>query len=102
MPQFDVYEIGVPAAPLVIDIQSDLLRDFETRVVIPLFPTPTKSKQYLKRLHPRITINKIEYGLRTSELAAIPANALQKMVATLDDDDQLAVKQAIDFLVQGV
>lgn len=102
MPQFDVYEVGLPAAPLVIDIQSDLLRDIETRVVLPLFPASAKNQKYMKRLHPRITINDTEYALRTSEIAAVPAKALKKIVASLPDDDQLSVKRAIDFLIQGV
>ena len=70
MAQFDIYFLGLSAAPFVIDIQSDLLRDLDTRVVIPLV-AQTDTARHLKALHPIIQIDGQNYALRTTEMATL-------------------------------
>ncbi|MEM9990051.1 MAG: CcdB family protein, partial [Pseudomonadota bacterium] len=38
MARFDVYQYDSAFAPLVVDVQADLLNDLSTRVIIPLIP----------------------------------------------------------------
>jgi toxin CcdB len=102
MPQFDVYELGLTAAPYVVDIQSDLLSDLGTRVVIPLVMFNPEPHRHMKGLHPNIEIDGVAYTLRTSEIAAVAATRLKKKMARLDDNQRLAVIRAVDFLMDGV
>lgn len=102
MAQFNVYEIGLAAAPYVVDIQSDLPRELSTRVVIPLVRPPSGAAKHMKALHPRLEIDGEVFGLRTSEIAAVSINKLEGRCARLNDEQRLKLIQSIDFLIQGV
>ncbi len=104
MAQFDVYtngSFGAEATPFFLDIQSDLLADLDTRLVIPLrrrdrFPV----KVLPNRLTPVLTIRGIECVLETPKMAAVPARMLQSVQVRLTDR-RAEITGAIDFLVQG-
>ncbi len=83
----------------MLDVQADLMRHFNTRVVIPLMklneaPTPAA------RLNPELEIEGVAYVMVTQYLAAVPLKDLGKPLANLADrrDDIVA---ALDLLLQG-
>lgn len=99
MARFDVYKMDGPA-PLVIDVQADLLSDLNSRVVVPLLPVAEVPAEAMPRLRPRIRVLSQEYVLSTPEFAAVPTSELGEQVANLDDQRGVII-DAIDFLLQG-
>lgn len=104
MARFDVYANPgrhAGSTPYLLDVQSDLLEDLESRVVIPLrrlthFPKVPLST----RLTPVFTVEGEEFLLETPKMGAIPLRALKLPVTSLaQSHDQ--VTAALDFLFQG-
>lgn len=104
MARFDVYiNTGKHAktTPYLLDIQSDLLDELDSRVVIPLrrlsdFPQvrlPT-------RLTPIVAIEGKEFIIETPKIGAVPRSVLKSPISTLADEQTL-ITAAIDFLFQG-
>jgi len=60
MAQFTIYKNKDPhtrsALPFLLDIQSDLLSDLETRVVVPLHPASELKGKILKTLTPSLVV----------------------------------------------
>jgi toxin CcdB len=83
----------------LLDVQSPLLEDLKTRLVIPLIK---KSDQTLaiKILNPIIVINKIEYIVLTQQMAAVPNNYLGNHMKEIEID-RTEILSAIDFLITG-
>jgi len=104
MARFDVYRNGGPHAgdvPYLLDVQSDLLQELNTRVVVPLrrrdrFP----AGQLPDRLTPVFEIEGIACFLETPKLAAVPLRLLKTPVVSLADN-WAAITGALDFLFQG-
>lgn len=104
MARFDVYanpSRHAGTTPYLLDVQSELLQDLETRIVIPLrslkhFPKVALSN----RLTPVFTIEGEPCLLETPKMGAIPQRVLKSPVASLaPSQDQ--VTAALDFLFQG-
>ncbi|SIT66993.1 toxin CcdB [Ectothiorhodosinus mongolicus] len=104
MARFDVYlNTGKHAktTPYLLDIQSDLLDELDSRVVIPLrrlsdFPQvrlPT-------RLTPIVAIEGKEFIIETPKMGAVPRSVLKSPISTLADE-QTVITAALDFLFQG-
>ena len=76
MAQCDVYRNTHPTTrdifPLLLDVQSDLLLDLRTRVVIPLSQSQTLSRAPLATLTPALRVNGERYILVTRRLPASP------------------------------
>lgn len=74
MAQFDVYHNTNPRTradiPYLLDIQSDLLHELDTCLVVPLFCS-SASPQSFTRLTPEITFSGERYFLMTPMLAGI-------------------------------
>ena len=99
MARFDVYMIkGFPH--YVMDVQADLLRDLNTRLVIPLVPLSDTPNEAMLRLRPDVRIGKNHYLLSTPEMAAVPCSVLGDVVANLEDQRGVVI-DAIDFVLQG-
>lgn len=103
MPQFDLHENRNPKTqglvPYLLDVQSDLLGDLATTVVIPLCPagTPTRG---MTRLTPRLEIDGGNYLLLTPQLASIPRKELGKTISNLASYRNEIIG-AVDFLLAG-
>jgi toxin CcdB len=98
MPRFDVYRSAY-GADLLLDCQSDLLRDLNTRFVVPLrlladAPPPAR------RLNPVFEIEGRSYVMLTQFAAAIPQRDCGPVVASLAPSD-IAVTNALDMLISG-
>ncbi|CBL46698.1 CcdB-like toxin protein [gamma proteobacterium HdN1] len=104
MVQFSVYQNTNPSSkkafPFLVDIQSNLLDDLRTTVVIPLAPLSTVDKP-ISRLCPILEIDTKKYVAVTQQLAGIDRKLLGKRVADLSEyrSDFIA---ALDFVISGI
>jgi toxin CcdB len=98
MARFDVYTFK-GRAPLVVDMQAELLARIGSRVIIPLLPSNSKTAS-LPRLMPTVILGGAEYQLVTTDLVAVPFDRLGALIGNLEDRRQIIV-DAIDFLMQG-
>jgi toxin CcdB len=101
MAQFDYYEYGGsnPSVAYLLDVQSDLLRDLATRVVVPLVPLE-EFGQPLSRLNPVFSIDGVSHVMATAEIAGTLARTLGRLAGNLGER-YLDIKGAIDFLHDG-
>jgi toxin CcdB len=89
------------AVPFLLDVQSDLLEDLVTRVVIPLYEPAAIKGGIIERLMPCVEIDGAPYIAVTLELAGIPRKLLGAPVADLAIHRQDVVA-ALDFLITGL
>jgi toxin CcdB len=83
----------------LLDVQSELLEGFQTRVVIPLLPNGATPPD-IPRLHPVFTIGSEEYVLATHLIATVPKELLARPQGTLAlERDRITA--ALDMLFQG-
>ena len=87
--------------PYLLDIQSDLLDDLRTTVVIPLSPLRLAGKAAISRLCPVLDINGESYVALTQQLAGVDRKILGKAICDLGRyrSDIIA---ALDFIVSGI
>src|SRR5688572_7714215 len=99
MAQFDVYRGPQPKTfPLLVDVQPALLAGLGSRVVIPMLRLDRYGARPITHLHPVVDIDGTAYVVMAHELAAIPATALIKPVATLAAH-RGALLRALDLLL---
>lgn len=98
MPRYDVFASRVEGNYL-LDVQSDLLDSFKTRVVVPLLPVATVPPP-MRKLHPVFNINGRKLVMATHLIATVPASELgeSRLNLTKHHDDIVA---ALDMLFQG-
>jgi toxin CcdB len=86
--------------PLLVDVQTDLLDELLTRVVIPLSKAPALTRKPARVLAPVLRLEGEEYVLMTPELAGIPRSALGVPVGSLAAQRD-TILAAMDFLLAG-
>ena len=98
MPRYDVFA-GRIEGNYLLDVQSDLLDNFKTRVVVPLLPVATVPPP-MRKLHPTFEINGRKLVMATHLIATVPASKLgeSRLNLTKHHDDIVA---ALDMLLQG-
>lgn len=105
MAQFHVYENPNPSShkhyPYLLDIQSDLLSELHTTVVVPLCPAALTKDMQISRLNPDLKLNGDIYIAMTQELAGIERRRLGKEVGDLSPFRE-QVMAAIDFMISGI
>lgn len=96
MARFYVYQFG---GGLIVDIQSNILDRFHTRVVVPLV-AEEEAKRAAAKLNPVFLINGTRYVMMTEFVAAVSVGEIGPTVANLTShaDEIIA---AMDFLFQG-
>jgi len=102
MAQFDLFEnLRSKTYPFLLDVQTDLLRDLASRVVVPLAPVSKLRGKPLRLLNPIVSIAGRDHAVMFQELAAIPTKALGATVGSLQGrrDELIA---ALDLLFTGV
>jgi toxin CcdB len=104
MAQFDVYENPNPASrkniPFLLDVQTDLLDNLATRVVVPLvtsaaMPIPGR------HLNPAFSVGKTGVIMSTAEIAGVSVKSLGKKVCSIKQYRNEIVA-ALDFLITGI
>lgn len=98
MARFDVYR-GTGKADMLLDCQSDLLRDLNTRFVVPL-QLPKNAPQPARRLNPVFEVEGRSYVMVTQFAAAIPVRECGSFVVSLATEDT-AIMNALDMLISG-
>ncbi len=84
---------------LLLNVQSDLLPELGTRLVVPLMH-PSSLPAPLKRLHPTVRFDGEDLVLATHLMAAVPLRALGRPLASLDSQYD-TIKAAIDMAFNG-
>jgi toxin CcdB len=98
MPRFDLYP--APGSPgFFLDVQTDLLHGFTTRVVIPVLPAGTVPSP-VAALTPAVSVDGQAHVLATHLLSAVPVAALKAPVGNLAGEAD-AITRALDMLFQG-
>ena len=104
MAQFTVFENTNRATrttyPYFLDIQSDLLQDLRTTVVIPLSPVRLAGKVAISRLNPMLELNGESYVALTQQLAGVDRSNLGKSVGSLGSY-RTEIIAAVDFILSG-
>ncbi len=89
------------AIPYVLELQSGLLSDLDTRVVAPLVPAQSY-RGAVPRLNPTIAVDGVPHILLAQQLAAIPKRSLASQPIGNAEDGRYEIIAAIDFLVTGI
>ena len=104
MSQFSLHHNSNPISkksyPYLMDVQSSLLDNLETRLVIPLISQEKFSGLQIKGLNPSVAINSKEYILLTQQMAAIHVKNLGPQVSG-SQMNRHEILSAIDFLITG-
>src|SRR5579863_3624990 len=104
MAQFAVYKNRNPRTratfPFLVDVQTELLDELQTRVVIPLTKAASLTRKPLRHLTPAVTFDGAAYVLMTPQLAGVARSELGDPVGSVSRQrhDILA---ALDFLLAG-
>ncbi|MCB1459462.1 MAG: CcdB family protein [Nitratireductor sp.] len=98
MAKYDVYPDPAGNGYL-LDVQSDLLGEMNTRVVVPLM-LPANAPVPGRRLNPAFDINGTRHLMVTQYLSAVPAIMLDKPVTNLSNHFA-EITNAIDMVFQG-
>lgn len=105
MAQFTVYRNRNPGTkaeyPLLLDVQTDLLDELTTRVVVPLTRAAGLMRRPIRNLMPVVTVDGEEYVALTQDLAGTDKSSLGPRVASVIEQRD-AIVAALDFLVTGV
>jgi toxin CcdB len=104
VPQFAVYRNKSQRTrstfPFLVDVQSDLLDQLQTRVVVPLTKTPALAKTPLNNLTPALKFAGETYVLMTPQQAGVARTDLGAPAGSLAEQRQ-AILAALDFLIEG-
>ena len=101
--QFTIYRNKGNARiyPYLLNVQSDIIGELHTRMVIPLLPLADFAGRPAQRLNPVITVEGGKYLVLTHEMAAVRLAQLGEVVTDIQETRQV-IKDAIDFLLDGV
>lgn len=105
MRRFDVFRnpdrASVKRIPFYLIVQSELLDDIPTRVVVPLVVPQAVNGPPAKMLNPEFDIEGQRVLMLTQQLAGIPAERLKARVSHLGEREH-DILQALTFLFSGV
>ncbi|WP_233007284.1 CcdB family protein [Rheinheimera faecalis] len=105
MVQFDVYvnpsSHSKAHYPYLVDIQSVVLTDLATRIVIPLGRSSAFGGEAMKRLTPMFSFDGEELLLLTPQIASVPEKQLRKPVGSLAHFREQIIA-ALDLAITGV
>ena len=105
MAQFDVYinpsRATRKAYPFLLDVQSPMISEITTRIVLPLGKLQNFKNEYMKILTPVIEYKGEKLILVTPQISAVPSKILKEPMGSLKDfrDEIIA---ALDFAITGI
>ncbi len=104
MAQFTVYRNRSPRTrgdvPYLLAVQSDLLQDLATRVVVPLYRKTPEAGPAITRLMPELVVEGVSLIMNTAQLAGVAVRELGEPVTVLADHRQ-DILAALDLLFTG-
>ncbi len=104
MAQFDVYQNPSRNTrslfPYIVDIQSPIISDIATRIVVPLGKLQNFKNESMKGLTPEIEYDGEKLLLLIPQIASIPSKTLNKPIGSISHfhDEIIA---ALDFAITG-
>ncbi len=98
MDRYNVY-LNPSGSGYLLNVQSDIMQPFNTRVVVPLLPLSEAPKP-AKALNPLFDIDGVQHVMVTQYMAAVPAKELKSATFSLQHRHDEIVA-AIDFLFHG-
>lgn len=104
MAHLKVYEnisVSQKNYPYLLDIQSDLLSELRTTVVIPLAPFSATGKAVLTKLCPVVMVKSEKLVVLTPQLAGVERKVLGRETADLFEV-RSEIIAALDFLISGI
>jgi toxin CcdB len=106
VPQFAVHRnrnaAGKARFPLLLDVQSDLLEELATRVVVPLTPATAAAKRVaMHTLTPICTVDGKSCLMLTTQMAGISARELGPPIGALSHE-RSTILAALDLLFTGI
>lgn len=105
MAQFTLYNNPNPRSkaiyPYLLDVQTSLLQDINTRVVIPIAKYSKRGIKPISHLCPVIEYAGEKWVLYTQELAGVPITHLGKPVGDMSHC-RAEIISALDFLFTGI
>jgi len=100
MAQFDVYinenNQTNQRVPYLLDVQNDILKSLNTRVVIPL----VRDLKGVQGLTKEFIINDEKVYLTTAQMGTVMISELKQKVTSLENEKE-EIKNSIDFLIYG-
>lgn len=97
MAQFDVYKLD--DGELILDLQTDLLGRFDSRIVVPLMP-PGEAPVAHPRLNPTLTVDHVDYVMVTQFATAVDRRMLPRPIGNLTKDYD-TIRAALDMIFLG-
>lgn len=105
MGQFCAYTNPNPATrtqyPYLLDIQSDLLSELKTTIVIPLSPSLKVASMRLSIFNPVFVLDDEEFTAMTQDMAGINRNQLGGQAFDLSGY-RSEIVAAVDFVLSGI
>ena len=105
MAQFGVHRNPNPQTkaliPYLLDVQSDLLSDLGTRVVVPLCPASAMKGKLVRTLMPVFQIDNKSYAMLTPQLAGIESKRIGPEVVNFSGNRNQIIA-ALDLLLTGI
>ena len=98
MARYDILPVSITSG-FLLNVQSDLLEDLNTRVVVPLMPVKHAPKS-AEKLNPIFKIDGKRFVLATQFLSSVPHSVLETPVDNVGQHHEEIVA-AIDMLTQG-
>ncbi len=97
MARLDVRRLkGVKGVALIVEMQSELLADIRTVVVVPL--VPPKQLPAMDEINPVFDIHGQEFALRAEQIVSVPRSRLGETVGSLAREEY-RVLRALDRLL---
>ncbi len=87
--------------PYFVNVESDLLDELNSRVVIPLSPHKILNQTNASKLCPIIVIEEGSFVLLTHQMTTVPKSILKKELASLEKY-RYEILGAIDILLTGI
>lgn len=97
MGRYDVYAAG--GEGWLLDVQTDLLRGLNSRVVVPLMPLDIAPIP-ARNLNPLFEIGGVTVSMVTQYLSSVPESALETRVANFDAHHD-KITRALDMIFFG-
>jgi toxin CcdB len=99
MAQFDVHESRLGRGLLLLDMQSNLLADLDTRLAMPLRPLSEVGRG-VPRLMPIYRFFDADYVVLSTELATVTRSEFGRFVGSLEFDAHRLIA-LVDYLLTG-
>lgn len=105
MAQFFAYQNPNPATreqfPCLLDIQSNLLHELRTTIIVPLSPSESVADITISKLNPTVEIDGDSYTAMVQDMAGMDRSQLGRELCDLTHY-RSEIVSAVDFVLSGI